>query len=433
MSDKRILFFDPDPGHHAGVIHHLLKMGLAPVVCDTTDLIRECQQREQHIELAVIGAPRPNGMISEAVRVLRRIDPDMVMICATDAEKVADEDAAELGVEEFIQRPYYLPQLEGAVRMGLELRRLREEAHRLRQILEKRQTFHGLIGGSAPMITLYRHLEQVAASQAPVLIHSEPGTEIQECVMAIHRCSDRRSAMIKRFDARYLEAEDLALFIRQATIDAPGILWIDNIERLNSQNQDVLLNLLCGEGSPGGWRLVTSSDHDLSASVESRLFRRDLFSRISVFTVKIPPLRERIEDLPLLAADRLRSRSRLGARSKRLTYRALLAASAYEWPRNVAEFDAALRYASERTRGDLIDAEAFPNEVRIRAKNSSIVSAECSFRDAKSQFEIEYYRDLLTRTHGNMSLASKISKVGRPYLYKKIRECNLDPESFRAQ
>lgn len=436
MIDSQILFIDPELDDQAPVLSHLRNMGLHPVVCHSADALEHMKLQDRRIDLALVGTSSPNGDLHRAVTFLRAMDDEIVTICATDPATL-EESSAATGTDEIIERPYCLSQVEGAVRMGLELRRLRDESKRLRGLLERRLTFHGLIGGSEPMRSLYRYLEQVACATAPVLIHTDPGTEIQETVLALHGCSARFERMVKRFDATYLEADDLVSFVEKPAGMSPiaraGTLWIDNIERLKPACQKALLDLLTHEEAPGEWRLVTSSERDLHKALENGHFRRDLYYRINIFTIRIPALRERLEDLPLLAAERLRTRGRFGISAKRLSYDALMAMSAYGWPGNVAELTSALRHAADRSEGETIELEALPADIASSARGNGSMRRPNPLRVAKATFETEYYRDLLRHCRGNMSAASKISKVGRPYLYKKIRECNLDPESFRIQ
>ncbi len=431
MSQGHILFVDPEAHEQDSVVQHLKAMGLDPVVCQSAESLVQLRHDRHQFRIALVGAAHANGELKKTVSTLRELDPEMVMICAVEPTTQAHLASQTAGADEIIARPYSTSQLEGAVRMGLELRRLRDEIQRLRELLETRQTFHGLVGGSEPMLALYRYLEQIARGTAPILIQSEPGTEFMETVIALQCCSPQADSTIKRFDGKRLAPDELISFMKQMGADKSGLLWIDNVEKLSASVQQTLMEWIGPEGKLGHWRLITSTESDLAKAVEQKQFRRDLFYRLSVFVVTIPPLRQRLEDLPLLAADRLRGAVRLGGGAKRLSYRALMAAAAHDWPRNVAELESALRWAADRATEVVIEAEDFPPEIAQRVHSGTLFSSERSLREAKVQFETEYYRDLLIRTQGNMSLAAKISKVGRPYLYKKIRDCHLDPDTFR--
>ena len=432
MNASTVLFVDPDVKRYALVVDHLRSLGFVLLVAEAPGELDPRGQEARSAAVAVVGLPGDNGRRVEMVRSLRQADPNLVLVCGIEPDPEAEAEALAAGADEIVRRPYSPAQVESAVRLGLEVRRLREEACRFQALAESRHSFGDLIGGSQPMVSLYQLLEQVASSDAPALIQAEPGTEVAEAAAAIHARSARRHGILQRLEAEQGSAPDVARLAEEnGRAPEAGTLWLSDIERLGLEAQSALLDRLNAYGALGPWRLIASTERDLMGLAREGAFLRDLYYRINVFPVRIPPLRERIEDLPLLAADRLRRMAGGRAGAKRLTYRALLILTSQSWPGNVAELDSALREAAERRPARDIEPEDLPAQMASEAAACSLVAPGRSLRQAKEDFEREYFRALLAHTRGNMSLASKISKVGRPYLYKKTREHGLDPADFR--
>ena len=432
MNRPTVLFVDPDAQRFAFVVDHLRSRGVSLLVAK--DLSGAATPLPA-AAVAVLGLAETNGHRAELVRAWRHTDSQMVLICGVEPDPEAEAEIVAAGADEIVGRPYSPAQLESAVRLGLETRRLREEVRRLQLLGAARQSFEGLVGGSEPALSLYRLLEQVACNDEPALIHGEPGVEVAAVVEAIHARSERCQAPIHCLAGEAATPGEIA---RLATPEGPGppqagTLWIDGVHRLGLEAQSALFEQTGNYGLLGAWRVVASTERDLLEMAHEGLFLRALYYRINVLPIRIPPLRERIEDLPLLAADRLRRLAGGRSTPKRLSFHALLALVTHPWPGNVAELEATLQKAAERAAGDEIELEDLPEEIVLQTTAApSKTASGRSLRTAKQDFEQQYFRTLLSHTRGNMSMASKISKVGRPYLYKKIREHALNPEDFRA-
>jgi DNA-binding NtrC family response regulator len=224
---------------------------------------------------------------------------------------------------------------------------------------------------------------------------------------------------------------------------AEGTAFLRGVEALPSPVQDRLAATLQDHQiiRSGGRRpvplrarLVASTCAPLLELVESGQFRRDLYYRLGVVTIASPPLRERREDIPLLANFFLEKFNRKhNRRVEKFSFEALLVLSTYGWPGNVAELESEVeRLVAQDTTGT-IKLTDLPAHVQreMTAGTNGVGAANVPLREAKKRFEREYFRDLLRRTKGNMSLASRSSRVGRPYLYKKINDYQIDPNDFR--
>ncbi|NUP91177.1 MAG: sigma-54-dependent Fis family transcriptional regulator, partial [Candidatus Sumerlaeia bacterium] len=181
-------------------------------------------------------------------------------------------------------------------------------------------------------------------------------------------------------------------------------------------------------------RLISATSAPLLEMAESGHFRRDLYYRLSVVAITMPPLRERREDIPLLANFLLEKiNRRLGKRVDKVAFEAMLALTTYSWPGNVAELAERLESLVAADTHGVIRVADLPPALQREIGNSdnTVAAANVPLKEAKKRFEREYFKDLLRRTRGNMSLASRSSRVGRPYLYKKISDYEIDPKDYR--
>ncbi len=455
---------------------------------------------EEHLVLALADTLRPLGFeprlgasIEEARASVRQELPDFALV-GVERKRELDvpllrEQMASLGNCRIL---FLLPQgLEGyehvlrsmGVRLVLsreleprqiaqwvlaqgEIRLLEQQNFRLSQMIDGRMNYENLIGGSAPMRALYRLLDQVARTDAPVLITGEEGTERCEVAQAIHLRGARGRSPIVLIDclqtAEDPEATDIfgplgkglhplgphqshSAFARAGK----GTLVLHRIESLHDHAQRRLLEFLhhpfFQDETPGSpqplARLMATAGLNLLGRVEAGQFERELFYRLNILQVRVPALRERREDVPMLAQHFLRAHMNAhGRRSQPLSFssQALLAMFQYEWPRNLEEMRELIEHLTESTRGVQIEADDLPQSIRgvedEPASHSGVTTGGLTsmpLKEAKRRFETEYFKGLLKRTRGNMTMASRYSRVGRPYLYKKMREYGIEPEQFR--
>jgi DNA-binding NtrC family response regulator len=346
-----------------------------------------------------------------------------------------------------------------------QVRRLEEETRHLRQVLECRTSFEELIGGAAPMRAMYRLIEQVSRADAPVLVCGERGSEFLQAARSIRRRGSRAGQPMVRIECRADDPDrvELALFGPvggDAHAEGPtpdgsafaragqGTLLLENVEALSTSAQRRLLHFLRspffqGETSASAHpvaRLIATTSADLKRLVEEGKFNRDLYYRLSVLQVRIPPINERKEDIPLLAEHVLQSLqaddpARRTRPAASFSSEALLQLFQYDWPGNFEELASTVREAVGQSAALRIEPRDLPERlVESRAEAEAArpsYSANSPLRQAKQEFEAAYFNSLLELTRGNMTLASRISKVGRPYLYKKLKEYEIDPNDFR--
>ncbi|MBK7857739.1 MAG: sigma 54-dependent Fis family transcriptional regulator [Archangiaceae bacterium] len=302
----------------------------------------------------------------------------------------------------------------------------------------------GLVGQSGPMRALMRELKQVAPSDTTVLMVGETGSGKEAAARALHAASGRKGRLVV-FDCASVSVElaGSELFghaagaftgaraAREGAVDraAGGTLFLDEVAELPPSTQPELLRLLDRkEVHPVGGdahhrvdvRVVAATHRDLEAEVRAGRFRQDLYFRLAVLTVKVPPLRERASDIPLLAQRLLAEAGRPSA----LSERALEALGSYAWPGNVREL-----------RNVLLRAAALDETPQPGGKKKKLPAdfdpAELSldYRRAREAmvglFEREYLRNLLEQHQGNVSAAAKSAKIARSHLYRLLTRHGL--------
>ena len=329
---------------------------------------------------------------------------------------------------------------------------------------EGTESFSGMVGRSPVMRELYRVIERVAPTDATVLVLGETGAGKELVARAIH---DRSPRAAKRFVAVNCAAIPRALMESEmfghvrgsftgADRDRAGLfeeasgatLFLDEIGELRTGLQAKLTRVLeertvrrVGESKERkvDVRLVTATHRDLQEMVRGGQYREDLWYRLNVCTLTVPPLRDRREDIPLLAHHFLATRAPTGPRG--FTAEAMRVLCAHAWPGNVRELRSAVERAAILTEGDRIDVAELPTEVRGGAlvlplgAPSGRTLADMTYREAidTAQHEVarRYLEALLTLHRGNVSVAAQHAGIERESFHRLLRRHDLRAEQFR--
>ncbi|TQE99659.1 MAG: sigma-54-dependent Fis family transcriptional regulator [Spiribacter salinus] len=357
-------------------------------------------------------------------------------------------DALKKDADDFLTKPLDLEHLALSVHRVLDHIRLRRRLSRY-EALHGRDTFHGMIGRSAPMQTLYRTIERVAVTDSPVLIHGESGTGKELVAAAIHAESTRANQPFIAVNCAGIPAELLeseffghirgaftgADAARRGLIQAAdtGTLFLDEIAEMPLALQAKLLRVLeDGSLRPVGAdtesrvdvRIVAATHRDLEQAVAEGQFREDLFYRIDTFTLTIPPLRQRGEDIERLAVGFLTAAAqRQGQATPPLTPAALASITAYDWPGNVRELANAMERALTFAGGERIEAADLPARIGKATTSPAVVreDGESGFASL-AEVEATHIRRVLDAVDGNRSQAAEILGIGRRTLYRKLAE-----------
>ena len=384
--------------------------------------------------------------------------PEIIPIVITGYGTVKDAvEAIKQGAADFITKPFQFDALMHVLQSAMEQRRLKSENAYLRSQLEQRYRFAGIVGRSRPMRELFQLLETVAATASTVLITGETGTGKELAARAIHHNSPRRANRFVALNCSaipetLLEAELFghvrgaftgAVGNRQGRLEQAhkGTLFLDEVGTMSPALQAKLLRVLqereferVGESHTVkiDVRVIAATHSDLAKMVAEGAFREDLFYRLNVIPVQLPPLRERREDIPLLVQHFI---ERLVAESGRpavtMSQESMRHLMAYHWPGNIRQLENAVERALAFTRDRAqIDLADLPPE--IQNQPAAGADAQVWFPDEGIDFEryieaveLSLIRRSLERTRGNKRQAAKLLNLKRTTLIEKLKR--LDP------
>ena len=384
--------------------------------------------------------------------------PEIIAIVITGYGTVKDAvEAIKQGAADFITKPFQFDALLHVLRSALEQRRLKSENAYLRSQLEDRYRIDGLVGHSRVMRDLFQLLETVAATSSTVLITGETGTGKELAARAIHHNSPRRANRFVAINCSaipetLLEAELFghvrgaftgAVGTRQGRLEQAhkGTLFLDEIGTMSPALQAKLLRVLqereferVGDSHTIkiDVRVIAATHSDLTKMVADGSFREDLFYRLNVIPVQLPPLRDRREDIPLLVQHFLQKLAgEAGRGAVTISQDALRRLMAYQWPGNIRQLENACERALAFSQGrSQIDVPDLTPDIQNQA--APVDSSDVWFPDDGLDFEryieaveLSLIRRSLERTQGNKRQAAKLLHLKRTTLIEKLKR--LEP------
>jgi len=398
---------------------------------------------------AIISDVNMKGM--NGLELCRRVlesRPNMPVIMITAFGTMDAAIAAiRAGAYDFLPKPFEIDQLALVIERAVTHARLRDEVQRLRRAVRSTKSFDKILGGSPKMLELYDLLEKIADSDAPILINGETGTGKELVARALHDKGSRARGPFVALNCAampesLLESE-LFGHAKGAFTDARtakkglfesasgGTVFLDEIGEMPLGLQPKLLRALqertvrpvgATQEVPFDAHVISATNRDLESMVEERTFREDLYFRINVIQVVLPPLRARAGDVLLLAQDFLeRTAARTNKRILGFSPEAAERLSAYSWPGNIRELQNCIERAVALASFDRIAVSDLPDKVRT-FKSSHLVIASDDPTELVSLEELErrYVMRVLESVAGNKSAAARILKIERKTLYRMI-------------
>jgi DNA-binding NtrC family response regulator len=411
-----------------------------------------------------IRMPGADGL--DVLREARARDPEAEVILMTAFATVPDAVAAiRQGAYDYLAKPFEADEALLVVERALERRRLRQQARDLRRALEGIHRIDNLVARSPSMAPVLAMVHRAAAADATVLITGESGTGKEVVARAIHASGDRRTARFVAVNCgaipeNLLESElfgHMKGSFTGAATDHRGLfeeahggtIFLDEIADLPLAMQVKLNRVLqerrvrrvgATDERPIDVRVVAATNVDLKARVAAGQFRDDLYYRLNVMPIQLPPLRERREDIPILAAFLLeRHGARREERPEGFTTEALAALVQYAWPGNVRELENAIERALAVTDGSRIELEALPDEVAavLRPRATRGTETHLSYREvvdlARDRASREYLIALMRELGGNVTEAARRAGMERESLHRLLKRYGVRSEDFKAR
>ena len=450
MVRKSILVVDDEESHRMMLRAHLEEEGFELVdASDGREAVDRVSERFFDLVLMDIRMPKMDGM--EALKQIRQISSTIPVVIMTAYGSIDSAvHALKSGAEDYLTKPLDMDELIIKVNKALRYRQLEEENLLNRERLGTRFDFSSVIGNSPKMKELFETISMVTPTNATVLLLGESGTGKEIVANAIHQNSLRRENPYIKVNCAalpeaLLESELFghekgaftgAIYKKRGRFELAddGTIFLDEIGEMSLPTQTKILRVIQEREfeSVGGTRtiqvnvrIITATNKDLEEEVKKGRFREDLYYRLNVVPITIPPLRERKEDIPILAGHFLRIYNQNNKRSIReFEPKVIDALIRYAWPGNVRELENIVERMVIMCREDIISINDLPSTIggfQQEGKQSEIIIGP-TLRDT----EREAIRRTLQKTSGNRTKAATILGITRKTLQNKIKEYRVE-------
>lgn len=418
---------------------------------------------EEEVDLVLLDMMLPGIQGMEVLDQIRRTDPEQVVVVITAFSSIEGAiEAMRRGAFHYIPKPFKNDEVLLTVKKGLERRSLTSENRSLREQLQRRFAFENIVGKSKPMQEVFELIRMAAPSKSNILILGESGTGKELVAKAIHHQSRRAGGPFVTVNSGSMPADLLEsnLFghVRGAFTGAiankkglfemanSGSIFFDEIGNIPLDTQAKLLRVvqerefmrLGGvETQKTDTRIIAATNADLETEVQRGHFREDLYYRLNVITVTLPPLRARTEDIPLLAQHFL---ERFAEENEKpiegMTPEALESLLDYGWPGNVRELENAIERAVVLSSGRVVDAALLPSSVRqkqgLTMPTPSFGNGGISFKDVVGEYERQLIVRALQAAGGVQKHAAELLKLKPTTLHEMMKRLKLSSESLTS-
>jgi DNA-binding NtrC family response regulator len=383
------------------------------------------------------------------------MQPNLPVIMITAYGTVGNVvDAIRAGAENFVQKPWDNEKLLADIRAAVARHRAEEEVVQLKRTLKQRYNFENIVGKSEPMLRLFDLIAQVAPSRSTVLIQGESGTGKELIAKAIHANSPRRDRPFVPVNTGAVPSELLestlfghvkgaftsAVTAKKGLFEVAngGTLFLDEIGTMGMDMQAKILRVLQDRRFMhlGGVqeiqvdvRIIAATNVNLQEAVREGRFREDLFYRLNVICLELPPLRSRREDVPLLAAHFLKFYAEEnGTEDRSLSPEAMRIIMDYEWPGNVRELENAMERGVVLSTSRTISPDLLPTQLTGSTYSASLLDHQpnASLFDLMEEIERRIISDRLERCHWNQTEAAEYFKIPLSTLNQKIKRLNVE-------
>jgi len=454
---KRVLVIDDEEN-----LRHYLQMVLGEAgyqvetASDGEEALKKMQHQAWDIILCDIRMPRMDGMAFLKEAKAKGLEGTIIMMSAYGTVDTAVE-AMKIGAYDYVSKPFNADEIILTIKKAEERERLREENARLKEEVQRDYDLKNIVAKSESMLKVFDLIKKVAKYKSSVLITGESGTGKELVARAIHYNSDRKDNSLISINCgaipeNLLESE-LFGHVKGAFTDAvrtkkglfemanQGTMFLDEVGELPQSLQVKLLRVLQdGEirrvGDTDSFQvdvsLIAATAKDLANEVKNGRFREDLYYRLNVLPIHLPPLRERKEDIPSLVEHFLALyNKKLGLRIKGTSEGAMEQFLQYSWPGNVRELENIIERGMILAEKDTIGLEALPIYVQEGSQSTPVPSG-LSIKKGAREMEIRLIKEALKKTRGNRLQASRILEISHKALLYKLKEYGLEDYGKRA-
>jgi two-component system response regulator GlrR len=454
MAAERILVVDDDPGLLKLMKARLEGAGFQPTLVEAGEEAVALAE-QQLFDLAILDLKMEGLNGIQLMEELLRVQPFLPVIILTAYGTISEAvEATKKGAYDFLTKPFDAKDLLYRLGKALELGKLKVEVGRLRSLVKERFHFDSIITASDKMQQILKQITQISVTDSTVCLYGESGTGKELMAKAIHVSSQRARLPFVAVNCgaipEGLLENELFGHVRGAFTGASqtktgilhqadgGSLFLDEISELPTALQVKLLRVLQeSEYCPLGAvrpikvniRYIVATNQDLWKAVKEGRFREDLYYRVHVIPIDIPPLRERREDIPLLARHFFQHFKREMNRDvQAISPEAMQHLMLHSWPGNVRELSNALERAVALASG----ASITPDDLLLGRDEPPRPQAGVQpLTEARNEFERAYLTQILTASRGNISRAAEMAGRYRAEIYKMLRKHSLNPATFK--
>jgi DNA-binding NtrC family response regulator len=454
VGTARILIIDDEPMIRESLEVLLTMEGFAVTLAvDGATGLEALSRDEYDLLLLDLSLPGESGI--DLLPRITGLQPQMPVIMITAFGTVNNVvDAIRAGAENFVQKPWDNEKLLADIRTAIARHKAEAEVLQLKRTLKQRYNFENIVGKSEPMLRLFDTVAQVAPSRSTILIQGESGTGKELIAKAIHQNSQRRDKPFIPVNTGAIPSDLLesSLFghVKGAFTSAinakkglfevanGGTLFLDEIGTMSMDMQAKILRVLQDRRFMhlGGTseiqvdvRIVAATNVNLQQAVKDGRFREDLFYRLNVITLELPPLRQRRQDIPLLSAHFLKFYAEEnGTEPPSLTPEALRILMDHEWPGNVRELENAMERGVVLSTTRTITPDLLPSSLTGSTYTAALLDhrPDASLFDVMEEIERRIIADRLERCHWNQTEAAEYFKVPLSTLNQKIKRLNVE-------
>ncbi|MGH9595819.1 MAG: sigma-54-dependent transcriptional regulator [Edaphobacter sp.] len=454
VGEPRILIIDDEDAIRESLDTLLTLEGFAVnLAIDGPSGMELLARNEYDLLLLDLALPGQSGI--DLLPLIIEMQPNLPVIMITAYGTVGNVvDAIRAGAENFVQKPWDNEKLLADIRAAVARHRAEEEVVQLKRTLKQRYNFENIVGKSEPMLRLFDLVAQVAPSRSTVLIQGESGTGKELIAKAIHANSPRRDHPFVPVNTGAVPSELLestlfghvkgaftsAVTAKKGLFEVAngGTLFLDEIGTMGMDMQAKILRVLQDRRFMhlGGVqeiqvdvRIIAATNVNLQEAVREGRFREDLFYRLNVINLELPPLRSRREDVPLLAAHFLKFYAEENVTEARsLSPEAMRIVMDYEWPGNVRELENAMERGVVLSTTRTISPDLLPTQLIGSTYSASLLDhqPDASLFDLMEEIERRIISDRLERCHWNQTEAAEYFKIPLSTLNQKIKRLNVE-------